>query len=215
MEVSHAGFSSVFAGNSTSCAALQKILRLKLRRSYPYLRRFSPYLRRFPPTYGVVPLPCLGSLKVAARLVTTCHKRSFQPLHDQNVNNSCHDVNRDLRQGLQHLEKCYHEAWKRWALLTSEKGEGNFRVWTDQNNILFGRSNKTAILLLWRRFHFSDGVFTFQGLSYGRKNELRQKLLPQQPTAKIIASGGSIGMILEGGGPTLRAWKFDLVSYGA
>ena len=53
MEVSHAGFSSVFAGNSTSCAALQKILRLKLRRSlpvltafFPVLTAFSPYLRR-------------------------------------------------------------------------------------------------------------------------------------------------------------------------
>ena len=71
---------------------------------FPVLTAFSPYLRRRSLTLSI------GSLKVAARLVTTCHKRSFQPLHDQNVNKSCRDVNRDLRQGLQHLEKCYHEA---------------------------------------------------------------------------------------------------------
>ena len=60
---------------------------------FPVLTAFSPYLRRRSLTLSI------GSLKVAARLVTTCHKRSFQPLHDQNVNKSCRDVNRDLRQG--------------------------------------------------------------------------------------------------------------------
>ena len=56
MEVSHAGFSSVFAGNSTSCVALQKTLRLKLRRFTRTCGVFPRTYGVFPRTYGVFPL---------------------------------------------------------------------------------------------------------------------------------------------------------------
>ena len=47
----------------------------------------------------------------------------------------------------------------------------------------YGRTKTISSLVdqTKRRFFFCDGVFTFQGLSYGRK----------KPTANIISSGGS------------------------
>ena len=74
--------------------------------SFPVLTAFFPVLAAFL-TLRRSPYPVYRDTQGGSK---TCHNRSFQPLHDQNVNRSCRDVNRDHRQGLQHLEKCYHEA---------------------------------------------------------------------------------------------------------
>ena len=75
--------------------------------AYGVLTRTCSVLPRTYGVYGVVPPTLSRDTQGGSK---TCHNRSFQPLRDQNVNKSCRDVNRDLRQGLQHLEKCYHEA---------------------------------------------------------------------------------------------------------